>query len=92
MESNGGIAEVNNADQIGQLSALRFKMKSGNYNLPSSKSAEISETKRRECGRKFQTKKLKINMETRPGKLKAGRLENTGILNGFISRKFRMVR
>ena len=41
-EAMGGISEVNSADQIDQLEALRYKMKSKNYNLPSSKSVEIS--------------------------------------------------
>ena len=39
----GEIREVNSADKIGQLEALRFKMNSGNSNLPSSKSEEILE-------------------------------------------------
>ena len=33
----GEISEVNSADKIGQLEALRFEMKSGNYKLPNSK-------------------------------------------------------
>ena len=39
----GEIVEVNSADQTDQLEAWRFKMTSGNSNLPSSKSEEISE-------------------------------------------------
>ena len=38
-----GIQEVNISDQIDQLSALRFEMQSGKFNLDRSKSDEISE-------------------------------------------------
>ena len=37
---------MNSADQIDPLGASRFKMKSGNYNLPSSKSDGILENER----------------------------------------------
>ena len=43
MESDREIQEVNSADQIDQLEALRFKMKSRNFNLPSPTSEKISE-------------------------------------------------
>ena len=36
------IREVNSADQIGQLNALRFEMQSGKFNLPRAKSDQIS--------------------------------------------------
>ena len=42
------IQEVNSADQIDQLAALRFKMKSGNFNLSSSEVGAFRRTKCRE--------------------------------------------
>ena len=89
-EAMGEISEVNSADQIGKLEALRFKMEPKNSNLSRLKARKFWKMKCLECGRQFERKKLTINMATRPGKLKSRQWENTGILNEFIARKFRL--
>ena len=43
MERVGGIREVNSADRIDQLNALRFQMHSVKFNLSRPNSGEISE-------------------------------------------------
>ena len=45
--------EVNSADRIDQLNALRFKMQSGNKNSPREKSGEISENEMPRMGKEI---------------------------------------
>ena len=84
------IQEVNSADQIDQLEDLRFKMKSGNFNLSSTKVGKFWETKCLGCEKKFRREKRSINMGMRLGELGSKRSGNMGLLGEYISRKFRM--
>ena len=79
---------MNSADQIGQLEALRSKMKSGNYKLPNSKSRKFG--KRNAGNAEGKSKgELTINMATRPGKLNSMQSGNAGLLEEPLSREFR---
>ena len=83
------IQEANSADQIYQLEALRFKMKSKYFNLSSSKSEKILENEMPGMRRGIPKGKRSINTGMRLGELESKRSENMELSGGRLSREFR---
>ena len=67
---------MNSDGEIDQLKALRLKMKSAKFNLPSSESEESEENETPGMRKKFRTKKRSSNMGAQLGKLKSKRSGN----------------
>ena len=92
----GEISEVNSADQIGQLDAFRFEMKSKNSNLSSSKMGEISENEtpgmrkaipKEETYRKYGDAPRNVEIEAIGKHGAFNRVPFSGIPDGIIDRR-----
>ena len=85
----GEIQEVNIAGQIDQLNALRFKMRSGKFNLSRTNSEQILENGTPGMRKEIPKGETRKKYGAMIGQLELIRLGNMGPSWGYLSREFR---
>ena len=82
--------EANSANQTDQLDAMRFKMKSKNSNLPSSKIEEISESDMQGTRKEIPKEETYNKYGDMARTIEIDEIENAEHLREFLCREFRM--